>query len=336
MQELDFSCEQSIAEAFLEVQKNFSEDLEQKVEKEVSEYLTKVLGIEADLQIGAEWYERTMKRIDYRAGYRERTVITPKGTYRLKVPKARSTPLRFTVFNRYERLWKQVDKIAFERFEKCLRAISIASDIKYSFEFDPREIRRVNGKPTKMDYELANIFISVPMFSERVHIAELVHDLLEKTDPDDAITNKLLEYYLGGLTLQWIAPTQHTWTPEAFLNYFKVIELAADQYRNELKNRLQGLLQTESSLTRAPISEAEINQLLTTKRKVEFMCRQLEMDEHRIREALESVDLRNRFDVAHPTAKRNVKVDDLTKCREVAKLVLIKYLGALTQSTHSD
>ena len=111
MQELDFSCEQSIAEAFLEVQKNFGEDLEQKVEREVSEYLTKVLGIEADLQIGAEWYERTMKRIDYRAGYRERTVITPKGTYRLKVPKARSTPLRFTVFNRYERLWQQVDKM---------------------------------------------------------------------------------------------------------------------------------------------------------------------------------------------------------------------------------
>lgn len=79
------------------------------MERETSKYLTKVLGIEADLQIGAKWYERTMKRIDYRAGYRDRTVITPKGTYRLRVPKARSTHLRFSVFNRYERLWKRVD-----------------------------------------------------------------------------------------------------------------------------------------------------------------------------------------------------------------------------------
>jgi putative transposase len=109
MQELDFSCDQSVTEAFAEIQKNLSEDLMAKVEREVSEYLNETLGIEADLQLDAQWYERTVKRIDYRAGYRYRTVITPKGTYRLKVPKARSTPLRFSVFNRYERLWRQVN-----------------------------------------------------------------------------------------------------------------------------------------------------------------------------------------------------------------------------------
>jgi len=228
--------------------------------------------------------------------------------------------------------WKHVDRIAFERFEKCLRAISIATDIKYEFEFDPREIERVNGKPVKTDYELADIFITVPMFSERVHTAKIVHRLLKRIKPKDAIANKLLEYYLGGLTLQWNAPTKHTWMPEAFLNYFKVIELVGDLYQNELKTRLQTLLRTKSILDIVSISDAEISSLLTTKRKVEFMCRQLEIDEGRIRGALELVDLRNRFDVAHPTTKRNVNVEDLTKCREVAKLILINYLGALTKS----
>jgi putative transposase len=111
MQELDFSCEQSLNEAFEEIQNNLSEDLEQQVERNISEYLNKTLGIEADLQIGAGWYERTLKRIDYRAGYRDRTVVTPKGMYRLKVPRARSVSLRFSVFNRYERLWKQVNEM---------------------------------------------------------------------------------------------------------------------------------------------------------------------------------------------------------------------------------
>jgi hypothetical protein len=35
MQELDFSCEQSIAEAFDEIQQNLSEDLMAKVERKV-------------------------------------------------------------------------------------------------------------------------------------------------------------------------------------------------------------------------------------------------------------------------------------------------------------
>ena len=111
MQELDFSYEQSLTEAYSEIQKNLSEDLEQKVEREITEYLNKTLGIEADLQLGVGWYERTLRRIDYRTGYRYRTVITPKGMYRLKVPRARETSLRFSVFNRYERLWERVNEM---------------------------------------------------------------------------------------------------------------------------------------------------------------------------------------------------------------------------------
>lgn len=109
MQELDFSCEQNVTEAFDEIQKNLSEDLEKEMEGQVSHFLNGVLRIEADQQMGASLYERTLKRIDYFAGYRPRTVITPKGMYRLKVPKVRSTPLRFSVFNRYERLWQRVN-----------------------------------------------------------------------------------------------------------------------------------------------------------------------------------------------------------------------------------
>ena len=120
--------------------------------------------------------------------------------------------------------------------------------------------------------------------------------------------------------------------PEAFLNYFKVVELVADQYQNDLRTRLKSMLHTEPILNIVSISDAEINRLLTTKRKIEFMCRQLEINEATIRKALELVDLRNRFDVAHPTTERNVNVKDVLECRELAKLTLIRYLGALTES----
>jgi transposase-like protein len=116
MHELNFVREQKLHEAWQDVQWNFSEDLEQAVEGQISHYLNKVLRIEADRQLRADPYERTLDRLDYRAGYRTRSLITPKGTYELRVPKARSTSLHFGVFDRYRRSWKRVDHILREIF----------------------------------------------------------------------------------------------------------------------------------------------------------------------------------------------------------------------------
>jgi putative transposase len=116
MHELDFVREKSLQEAWQEVQWNFMEDLERESERGITHFLNKVLRIEADRQLGAKPYERTLERLDYAAGYRERSVITPKGVYGLKVPQARSTPLRFSVFDRYQRLWKRVNHLLCEIF----------------------------------------------------------------------------------------------------------------------------------------------------------------------------------------------------------------------------
>lgn len=111
MRELNFVRDQKLHEAWQDVQWNFIEDVEKTVEDQVSYCLNKVLRIEADQQLRADPYERTLKRLDYRAGYRRRSLITSKGTYWLQVPKARTTPLCFSVFDRYRRLWKRVDQL---------------------------------------------------------------------------------------------------------------------------------------------------------------------------------------------------------------------------------
>jgi len=116
MRELDFAADQNLQKAWKDIQWNFSEDLEREVEGTITHYLNKVLRIEADMQLRADPYERTLERLDYRAGYRRRSVITPKGTFELKVPKARSTPLHFSLFDRYRRLWKRVDQMLCEIF----------------------------------------------------------------------------------------------------------------------------------------------------------------------------------------------------------------------------
>ncbi len=100
MRELNFVRDQKLHEAWRQVQWYFSEDLEKEVEGQITHYLNKVLRIEADLQLRADPYERTLERVDYRAGYRTRSVVTPKAEYVLTVPKARSTPLQHRVFDR--------------------------------------------------------------------------------------------------------------------------------------------------------------------------------------------------------------------------------------------
>jgi transposase-like protein len=115
MRELDFS-EGNVAEAFEEIKENFEDDVERRIEGETAAMLNGMLRVEASLQLGAGLYERTLRRVDYWAGYRPRTLVTTKGTYELSVPKARSTPLRFTLFDRYRRLWKRVDEMLREIF----------------------------------------------------------------------------------------------------------------------------------------------------------------------------------------------------------------------------
>ena len=115
MRELDFSRE-NVAEAYEEIQENFEGDLEDEIEGTTVEFLNGMLRVEASRQLGADLYERTLRRVDYFAGCRPRALVMTKGTYELRVPKARSTPLRFSVFDRYRRLWKRVDEMLREIF----------------------------------------------------------------------------------------------------------------------------------------------------------------------------------------------------------------------------
>jgi putative transposase len=115
MRELNFSRE-NVAEAFEEVHRNFEDDVEREIEEHTEAFLNGMLRVEASRQMGADLYERTLRRVDYFAGYRPRTLVTAKGTYNLSVPKARSTPLRFSLFDRYQRLWHRVDETLREIF----------------------------------------------------------------------------------------------------------------------------------------------------------------------------------------------------------------------------
>ncbi len=112
MRELNFATERSVAEAFEEIKGDFEgveDGVEAAVQRDLAETLQKLLEVDAARQLGAQWYERAARRVGYRCGSRPRRLVTTKGTFELRAPRARGISLEFRLFDRYRRLWKQVD-----------------------------------------------------------------------------------------------------------------------------------------------------------------------------------------------------------------------------------
>lgn len=62
-----------------------------------------ILQAESSAQLGADNYERTEERLDYRNGTRERNLTTRIGTITLEVPRHRNQPFHTMLFENYQR-----------------------------------------------------------------------------------------------------------------------------------------------------------------------------------------------------------------------------------------
>jgi len=87
----------------------FWEEVEAQALKEAKDLLQGQLNDEFDLQIGAARYERTPRRRDERNGSRARAYEIRAGIITdLRIPRARKLDIRFTVFDKWERVQPKV------------------------------------------------------------------------------------------------------------------------------------------------------------------------------------------------------------------------------------
>lgn len=91
--------------------------LQSKLRAEAKSMLENILLSEAEEQLAAAAYERAPGvRVDVRNGYRTRSLIGSFGLIDLKVPRARHSSLSFSVFEAYQRRWRQVDALLLEAY----------------------------------------------------------------------------------------------------------------------------------------------------------------------------------------------------------------------------
>ena len=81
----------------------FSETKDDAFGKLMEALLNQVLKAESAEQLGAENYERSDDRSDYRNGSRTRSLTTRVGKIELQIPRHRNTPFKTTLFENYQR-----------------------------------------------------------------------------------------------------------------------------------------------------------------------------------------------------------------------------------------
>jgi hypothetical protein len=75
-----------------------------------------MLDAEADELCGAKRYERSVERLDTRAGHYERSLETKAGKVKLKVPKLRTIPFESAIIDRYRRRECSVEEALMEMY----------------------------------------------------------------------------------------------------------------------------------------------------------------------------------------------------------------------------
>ena len=90
--------------------------LDKIVRLSVEETLNGLLDAEADRLVGADRYQRSDQRKDYRSGHYERKLHTKAGEVTLKVPKLRKQTLDTAIIERYRRRESSVEEALMEMY----------------------------------------------------------------------------------------------------------------------------------------------------------------------------------------------------------------------------
>jgi len=132
--------------------------LDRIVRSSVEETLNGLLDAEADRLVGADRYERTDHRRDYRSGHYERKLHTKAGEVTLKVPKLRKQTLDTAIIERYRRRESSVEEALMEMYLAgvSVRRVEDITEALWGTRVSPSVVSDLNKKIYKRIDEWRN------------------------------------------------------------------------------------------------------------------------------------------------------------------------------------
>jgi len=212
----------------------------------------------------------------------------------------------------------------FLRLSQVLSVFSIHTGVSY--KVNRLHTEQISGKKPYLHMGAVEFVRQtyLPIGAKKIGEIEKTLAILDKL-PDEKKSTKIIDnainYFLRGCYLET------TWRSESFLNFYKVIELIAQDFQESFHQTLQN--QLASSLL-GGITKEERTHLLTSKRLIRFMCLQLGIDISN--DVSQIVELRHKFS-AHATLKEvDVSFKEFNKCKALAIKAIINYIH---QQAHS-
>lgn len=122
--------------------------VEEVVRSSVEETLNGLLEAEADELCGAKRYERSVERLDTRAGHYERKLQTKAGEVSLKVPRLRSLPFETQIIERYRRRESSVEEAMIEMYLAgvSVRRVEDITEALWGTRVSPSTVSELNQK----------------------------------------------------------------------------------------------------------------------------------------------------------------------------------------------
>jgi transposase-like protein len=118
------------------------------VRQSVEETLNGLLDAEADELCGARRYERSVERLDTRAGHYERKLQTKAGEVSLKVPRLRNLPFETEIIERYRRRESSIEEAMMEMYLAgvSVRRVEDITEALWGTRISPSTVSELNQK----------------------------------------------------------------------------------------------------------------------------------------------------------------------------------------------
>jgi putative transposase len=122
--------------------------VEEVVRSSVEETLNGLLEAEADELCGAKRYQRSVERLDTRAGHYQRSLQTKAGEVALRVPRLRSVPFETQIIERYRRRESSVEEAMIEMYLAgvSVRRVEDITEALWGTRVSPSTVSELNQK----------------------------------------------------------------------------------------------------------------------------------------------------------------------------------------------
>jgi len=210
---------------------------------------------------------------------------------------------------------EEAEKKGKRRIGQVLSTLSLYTGVRY--RIDHFSVDQISGNEPHLH--------TSELFFERMTLLPLrngdvtkvektlrILDTLQDGKPADII-ERAINYFLRGCHLE------KEWRSESFLNFYKVAELLAQDYRKEFSQAFSDRLEN----TLFELNEKEIQTLVTQTRIIRFMCKQLDISDN---EVPKIVKLRATFSAHATIDEPPISNDDFNICKILASNSLINYI----------